>query len=113
MDGNLYTSDVTRTGRSWAGPIGSAKFTAILPPYARVVRDPRVKGLTTAPPRLVQDASPRVELVLSGVNWVPEGGLRLSYNASPALSLEPIDIPRRLGSAPDRDRSQNRGEYRR
>jgi hypothetical protein len=92
VDGDLFTSYVTRTGTGWAGPIGRAKFTVVLPPYTRVVRDPAAAGLSAAPPRVVLEPTPHVEFVLAGRNWTPKGGLTFSFNASSVLSLEPLDI---------------------
>jgi hypothetical protein len=91
LSGRRYTGYVTRTGRSWAGSIGRATFTAILPPYVRAIYDVEVPGLRATPPRLLLDSGPpRVELRLEGKDWKPEGGVFFSYNASSTMTLEPI-----------------------
>lgn len=91
LSGNRYTGYVTRTGRSWAGSIGKATFTAVLPPYARAIYDVDAPGLRATPPRLVLDSGPpRVELRLEGKDWKPQGGVFFSYNASSSMTLEPI-----------------------
>ncbi len=97
VEGNSYTSYVTRTGRSWAGPIGHAKFTAVMPPYVRAVYDTSVTGLRSSPPRLLQhEGTPRLELVLEGKDWKPEGGVSFGYNDS-QLPLEPLDMTKLPG----------------
>jgi hypothetical protein len=91
LSGTRYTGYVTRTGRSWAGSIGRATFTAVFPPFVRAIYDVQVPGLRAAPPRLVLDSGPgRVELRLEGKDWKPEGGVFFSYNASSTMTLEPI-----------------------
>jgi hypothetical protein len=96
--GNSYTSYVTRTGRSWAGTIGRATFTAVFPPYTRFVSDVVAPGLSVIPPRLVLDAGPpRVELRLEGKDWKPEGGVHFNYNTLSTLTLEPIDVKKLAG----------------
>jgi hypothetical protein len=97
VSGDSFTSYVTRTGRSWKGPIGHAKFTCVLPPYVRAVYDYSVKGLTLRPPRVIQnDGKPRLELVVEGDNWKPEGGVGFAYNEY--QSLEPIAARKRNGT---------------
>ncbi|HTV24319.1 MAG TPA: DUF4424 family protein [Polyangiaceae bacterium] len=98
LSGNRYTGYVTRTGRSWAGSIGQATFTAVLPPYVRAIADVDAPGLHSTPPRLVLDAGPpRVELRVEGTHWKPEGGVFFSYNSSGSMTLEPIDAKKLAG----------------
>ena len=97
VSGDSFTSYVTRTGRSWKGAIGHAKFTCVLPPYVRAVYDYSVEGLTLRPPRVIQnDGKPRLELVVEGDNWKPGGGVGFAYNAY--QSLEPIATRKRNGT---------------
>jgi hypothetical protein len=69
----------------------------VLPPYVRAVYDYSVKGLTLRPPRVIQDdGKPRLELVVEGDNWKPEGGVGFAYNRY--QSLEPVATRERNGT---------------
>jgi uncharacterized protein DUF4424 len=96
VQGDAYTSYVTRTGRSWKGPIGHARFTCVLPPDVRAVYQYSVEGLKLEPPRLIlNDGKPRLELVVQGESWKPEGGVGFAYNDR--LPLEPIATRKKNG----------------
>jgi hypothetical protein len=78
--GDIYTTYVTRTGASWRGSIGSARFTAILPPYTHTVKQPVVAGMTVHPPVLVPGPNAHVKLALEAHDWNPKGEVPISFN---------------------------------
>jgi hypothetical protein len=82
-DGDRFTDYVIRTGSTWLGPIGHARFTVHLPAYALRVSASKVAGLAGAPPRIVDGPEPYVELVLEGSELRPEKDLQFRFNADP------------------------------
>lgn len=80
--GEYFTTYVVRTGASWKGNIGSARFTAILPPYTHTVRRTSVPGTKETRPRLVLGDKPHVELVIEAQDWDPKTEIEIAFNAS-------------------------------
>jgi hypothetical protein len=78
--GDIYTTYVTRTGASWRGGIGRARFTAILPPYTHTVKQPVIAGMTVTAPVLVPGPNAHVKLVLEARDWKPKGEVPISFN---------------------------------
>lgn len=79
---NQFTTYVTRTGASWKGNIGRARFTARLPASTHTVRQLLVAGAQVATPRLLLDSEPepRVELSIEAKDWTPQGEVHVAFN---------------------------------
>ena len=82
-NGDRFTDYVIRTGSTWLGPIGHARFTVRFPAYALGVSATQVAGLASVPPRIVNGPEPYVELVLEGTELRPEQDLQFRFNADP------------------------------
>lgn len=103
VEGNQFTTYVTRTGALWAGTIGHARFTFRLPATAHTVIVP--KGIALKSLELVdpEGPAPYVEVVCEQTNWNPSGDLDILFNDGVPLAMA------RLG-AEARERSGLRAE---
>jgi hypothetical protein len=76
---NVFTTYVTRSGATWAGSIGEARFTVRMPPETHTVRD------TMGKPRIVDadKEQPYVEIELLKKDWEPHDDLWIDFQSSP------------------------------
>lgn len=70
-NGEEFISYVTETGKLWNGPIGSARFTIVVPvkPWGWTVQ---AKGLRVVS---VEETKDKTELLLEARDWTPEGNV--------------------------------------
>jgi hypothetical protein len=86
--GNHDVEYVTRTGALWAGSIGHASFTFILPPETHSLFVP--DGVSRENIKLVgpESDAPHVEVTLQHSDWTPTDDLGLSFNNSLMVAME-------------------------
>lgn len=102
VEGNLFTTYVTRTGAAWANDIGRARFTFRLPAAAHTVVVP--EGITLLSVRTVdpEGPAPHVEVVCEEENWAPKDDLFLAFNATARLAMSRSKSARQ-GALPPQD----------
>jgi len=88
--GGVSVLYVTRTGATWAKPIGRAKFRFRVPPYATYLRSNEMLG-EPKNPRFVKDGNRAfTEVTFEKENWTPPGDLEFSF----ATAFGQFPVPR-------------------
>jgi|GEM_PF-5285452 len=78
--GAYYGHYVTRTGSTWAGPIGHAKFTLRFPPHVAHVSTNTVLPTPKQDPQfVVAEKRGFAQIVLEQENWTPSGDLEFAF----------------------------------
>lgn len=77
--GGVSAMYVTRTGSTWAGPIGEATFRFRVPPYATYLSANETLGAPKDPKFVREGSSAYTEVVFRKKNWVPSGDLDFQF----------------------------------
>lgn len=97
--GGVSVSYVTRTGATWAKPIGHAKFRFRVPPYATHLMSNEVLGAPQNPRFVKEGAEAFTEVVFEKKNWIPKGDLFFSFATAfgqfPVPRLDPGTLSKR------------------
>lgn len=96
VEGNLFTTYVTRTGAAWAKNIGEARFTFRLPAAAHTIVVPDAVKLLSVRTVDPEGPAPYVEVVCAEKNWDPKGDLFIEFNATARMVMT---RPQKAGSS--------------
>lgn len=88
--GGRSVSYVTRTGATWAGPIGKAVFRFRVPPHATFLQSGEVLGAPKSPTFVRDGQLAYTEVVFEKKNWTPKGDLNFSF----ATAFGQFPVPR-------------------
>jgi len=88
--GGRSVSYVTRTGSTWAGPIGKAVFRFRVPPHATFLQSGEVLGAPKSPWFVRDGQLAYTEVVFEKKNWTPKGDLNFSF----ATAFGQFPVPR-------------------